>query len=231
MSLPRVLVTGGTGTLGSEIVRILSQNFSVTANYYQNSARALQLQAETGCDLYRADIGDEEQVNRLFDAVAPLYAVIHVAGTARDELLVRQKRADWDMTQRINLDAAFLVARRSLEYLQEGGRLIFFASRVGQIGERGQTAYAASKAGVMALMQTAAREGAARRLAINAVCPGFVPSAMSDGFDWESLPHARRASVFHELGSAQETAGLVKWLLTPEAGAVSGQIFHCHSRL
>jgi 3-oxoacyl-[acyl-carrier protein] reductase len=138
---------------------------------------------------------------------------------------------DWDTTQRINLDAAFLVARRSLEDLQEGGRLIFFASRVGQIGERGQTAYAASKAGVLALMQTAAREGAARRLAINSICPGFVPSAMNDGLDLESLPHAKGASVFHELGSPQETAGLVRWLLAPEAGAVSGQIFHCHSRL
>jgi 3-oxoacyl-[acyl-carrier protein] reductase len=231
MSFPKVLVTGGTGTLGREVVRVLSQNFSVTANYSQNQARALQVQAETGCDLYRADIGDEEQVNQLFDDTAPFYAVVHVAGIARDELLVRQKRVDWDTTQRINLDAAFLVARRSLEDLQEGGRLIFFASRVGQIGERGQTAYAASKAGVLALMQTAAREGAARRLAINSICPGFVPSAMNDGLDLESLPHAKGASVFHELGSPQETAGLVRWLLAPEAGAVSGQIFHCHSRL
>lgn len=231
MSLPRVLITGGTGTLGSEIVRVLSQNFSVTANFYQNHARALQLQAETGCDLHCADVSDEEQVNQLFNAVSPLFAVIHVAGVAWDELLVRQKRVDWDVTQRINLDAAFLVARRSLEDLQEQGRLVFFASRVGQVGERGQTAYAASKAGVLALMQSAAREGAARRLAVNAVCPGFVPSALNEGMDLAALPHARRASVFNELGDAQETASLVRWLLAPEAAAVSGQIFHCHSRL
>ncbi len=231
MSLPRVLVTGGTGTLGSEIVRVLSPTFSVTANFHKNHTRALRLQSETGCNLHSADISNEEQVHQLFDAVSPLFAVIHVAGIARDELLIRQKRVDWDATQRINLDAAFLVSRRSLEDLQEGGRLIYFASRVGQIGERGQTAYAASKAGVLALMQSAAREGASRRLAINAVCPGFVPSDMNNGFDLTALPHAKRASVFHELGNAQEAAGLTRWLLSPEAAAVSGQIFHCHSRL
>lgn len=231
MSLPRVLVTGGTGTLGSEIIRTLTPHFSVTANYYHNHIRAQQLQAETGCNLHCADISNEQQVERLFESVSPLLAVIHVAGIAHDGLLIRQNREDWDRTQLVNLNAAFLVARHSLQTLQEGGRLIFFSSRVGQIGGKGQSAYAASKAGVMALMQSAAREGAARRLAVNAVCPGFVPSAMNEGVDITDLPHARRASVFHELGSPQEAAGLVRWLLAPESAAVSGQIFHCHSRL
>lgn len=235
MPLPAVLVTGGTGVLGSEIVRALSQissgSFSIVANFHSDQQRAHVLQNATGCELLRADIGDEEQVNTLFDALPPLFAVIHTAGINRDGLLVKQAHADWDATQRANLDGAFLIARRSLEKLQDGGRLIFFTSRVGQIGGAGQTAYAASKAGVLALMQSAAREGATRRLAVNAICPGFVPSSMNNGLSAKALQNARHASVFDEFGGARETASLVHWLLSMEAAAVSGQVFHCHSRL
>lgn len=229
-----ILVTGGTGTLGGAIVRALAEStpgYTVVANFHRDAARAAQLQSETGCALFRADVGDEKQVAALFEALSsPLFAVIHAAGISRDALLLRQSRADWNSVVRANLDGAFLVARAALEKLQDGGRLIFLASRAGENGRGGQSAYAASKAGTLALMKCVAREGASRRLAVNAICPGFVPSAMNAATSTPGLKAARHASIFRAFGTADETADLVCWLLGEAAGAVSGQILHCDSR-
>lgn len=231
-----VLVTGGTGAIGSEIVRALVRSypdFQIIANYSHNHERAEKLRAETGCALYRADISSENAVQELFFSrfPSPLYAVIHAAGITRDALLLRQTRAEWDQNLSINLESAFLVARASLEKLEEGGRLIFLASRVGETGNRGQSAYAAAKAALLALAKSAAREGARRCLKINAICPGFVPSAMTENLSAPALEAAQKASLFGEFGAAEETAELVAWLLSPGSGNISGQVFHADNRL
>jgi NAD(P)-dependent dehydrogenase (short-subunit alcohol dehydrogenase family) len=234
MNSRAILVTGGTGALGSAIVSSLAGStldLHIVANFHHDQKRAKQLQDQTGCAVFRADVGNEKQVATLFESLpSPLFAVIHAAGISRDALLLRQSRADWEQTLRVNLDGTFLVVREALKRLQDGGRLIFLASRAGENGRSGQAAYAASKAGALALMKCAAREGAARRLAVNAVCPGFVPSAMNEYGSTPGSRAARRAGVFGELGSPSETAELVRWLLSEEAGAVSGQVLHCDSR-
>jgi acetoacetyl-CoA reductase len=228
-----VLVTGGTGVLGAQIVRVLSAEaeYSVAVNFAHDEERAAQLQRETGCELRRADVGDEAEVASLFASLPPLYAVVHAAGIARDALLVKQSRTAWDETLRINCDGAFLVARAALQKLDDGGRLIFLASRAGERGRAGQTAYSATKAAQIALMRNAAREGASRRIAVNAVCPGFVPSAMNAALSTPALDAARRESVWNEFGTARQVASTVKWLLGEEAAEISGQVFHCDSRL
>lgn len=227
----RVLVTGGTGTIGSEIVRILcASGHSVIANFFHDNAKAEQVQRETGCELKRADVGDEGEVSALFSGL-PLCAVVHAAGITRDELLLRQSRESWDMVMRTNCDSAFLVMRAALEKLEDGGRLVLIASRVGERGRSGQSAYAASKAAVLGLMKTAAREAASRGITVNAVAPGYVQSAMNEGLKPTHLEAARQESLFQEFGNPCEVASLVRWLLSAEASQISGQIFHCDSRL
>jgi len=230
----QVLVTGGTGVLGGEIVSLLLRStprFNVIANFSQDEKRAALLQDKTGCRLHRADVGDENQVEEMFATLPRLFAIVHAAGVSQDELMLRQSREDWNQSLRANADSAFLVARQALQKLEHGGRLIFLASRVGEQGNAGQTAYSASKAATIALMKCAAREGAESRIAVNAICPGFVPSAMSEDLSTPRLEKARAASVLGELGKAQQTAGLVRWLLQEESVGISGQVFHCDSRI
>lgn len=348
-SPPIVLVTGGTGAIGSEIVRVLcalaasdhasdenpsSDNASrkteehkpwrVVANYARDEGRARRLQQETGCELFRADIGEEEQVETLFRALAlelapeaaqtfaqshltrastatsaiensaseteaeagsasenavldavsnpadstpggarnadsiqgastvhetnaaretnaasdatgeraesRLYAVVHAAGVSSDALLVRQTASSWRESLRVNADGSFLVARAALQALEDGGRLILLASRAGENGAAGQGAYAASKAATLALMRSAACEGAARGIAVNAICPGFVPSVLSDSLSQKRLAQARNRSVFNRFGAPREVASTVQWLLGPDAAAISSQVIHCDSR-
>lgn len=239
MAQKRVLVTGGTGALGAEIVRVLSRStpaYHVRANFSRDVERASALKKQTGCALHHADMSDETQVDAMFFKLSPLFAIVHAAGVSHDGLLLRQSHATWNDSLRVNADAAFLVARAALQELENGGlehggRLIFLASRVGEQGGAGQTSYAAGKAAMLALMKCAAREGAERRIAVNAICPGFVPSTMNDNLSTPRLQQARQSSVSREFGKASETAGLVQWLLGEASAGISGQVFHCDNRL
>jgi 3-oxoacyl-[acyl-carrier protein] reductase len=239
-----VVVTGGTGALGAAIVRALcaaskdenahlqgASKYFVVANYQRDAERAELLRRETGCALSRADITDEGEVEAMFAACPAPYAIVHAAARTHDALLFRTSESMWRDTMRDDLDAAFLIARAALRGLQNGGRLIFLSSRVGESGAAGQGAYAAAKAAVFALMRAAAREGAARDLAINALCPGFVPSAMTQKTPPAATQLRRARSVFARDGEAQAVASAVLWLLEAESRDVSGQVIHCDSRL
>lgn len=236
-----VLVTGATGAIGSQIVRDIvrdrcqsSTRFAagrVVAGYNRSDRLAHDLQAESGCDLRQADIGEEARVEALFNGLDDLFAVVHCAGIARDALLVKQSRASWDETMRVNATGTFLVVRQSLRYLGFGGRLIVLASRAGERGAVGQSAYAASKAATIALVQSAAREGAQRRICVNAICPGVVSSTMTQTLNTKRQDELASQSVFGTFGSAQAVSSVVQWLLGEVGGEVSGQVIHCDSRL
>lgn len=227
-----ILITGGTGTLGGALTRSLcAQGHRVIANFAHDGERARRLQAETGCELWRADIGDEAAVCALFEVAPPLLAVVHVAGITRDALLLRQSAQSWQDVMNVNLNGAFLVAREALQRLEEGGRLIFVVSRVGERGAAGQGAYAAGKAATIGLMKCAAREGTERNLKVNAICPPFVPSALSANLKQEKIATLMAQSVQAHAGDVQSFVGAVQWLLSEAGSGVSGQVIHCDDRV
>lgn len=225
---PRVLVTGATGTLGSVLVGALADaDLGVVANFFRDEARALQLQTQTGCELARADVGDEWAVETLFQN-ANFSAVIHLAALNRDALLLRTSHSDWDAVLNWNLQSAFLITRAALQTLPRGGHLILTSSRVGERGFRGQSAYGASKAALLGLMKTAAREGRENGICVNAICPGWAVSQMSKSLS-EAVLQARAAQNWLPDADARHSfSALCLWLLQSR---VSGQILRSDCRI
>ena len=209
--------------LGSSLVRVLcARGTPVVAGFWRDADRAEQLQRETGCGLQRGDITDETEVNRIFTG-SKFSAVVHCAGVNHDCLLVRESPAGWAESLNSHATSAFLVTRAGLQVLPPGGQLILVASRVGERGGTGQCAYAAAKGAVLGLMRAAAREGAARQVSVNAICPGFAPSPLSSQISSAMLTKRQGENLLEGSDAAEAFAGLVAWLLEKPRG--TGQIY------
>lgn len=228
MTEKTVLVTGATGVIGNAIARALhAENFPVRAHYFSQPGLAASL---SGISIHQADLRDRNQVRKLFEEISPIDAVIHTAAVAHDALVARTSITQWQETIQLNLSGTFYVLQNALNYLPDGGRVVLLGSRVGEHGNAGQAAYSASKAGVIALAQTAAKEGAGRQIAVNVLCPPFVPSAMSEFPDTQ-----RESQMLFKNKNPQDAlsaiCSMVLWLLSEEAKTVSGQVLHPDQRI
>ena len=220
-----ILVTGGTGVLGSAICAALrAQNYAVVANYFRDEKRAQQLAARTGCELYRADIRDENSVQTLFESY-DFGAVIHAAGANHDALLLRTSTEIWREQMRW-LDAAWLLTRASLRTLPAGGNLMLISSRVGERGSVGQPAYATSKGAIIGLMHGAARER--RDMRINAICPGYAPSELSENLSPQIAEKRAQENWLPDADAAFSLAQMCLYLLKAE---ISGQVLRPDCRI
>ena len=224
----RVLVTGGTGTLGAALVSALVEaNYAVTANYFRDENRARALQRKTGCDLHRGDVGEKKTVEKLFET-ENFSAIFHLAGTSFDAILRRISVASWNEQLRINGQSAFLMARAALQFLPQGGHLVLVSSRVAERGFQGQSAYGAGKAAILGLMKTAALEGKTRDIRVNAICPGFAVSALSQKLPDEILERRKRENFLDGADARQSFAVLCVWLLQTQ---LTGQILRPDCRI
>ncbi|PQV63651.1 3-oxoacyl-[acyl-carrier protein] reductase [Abditibacterium utsteinense] len=217
----RVLVTGGTGTLGAALVSTLIEaNYAVVANFWRDENRALSLQQKTGCALWRGDVSEEKTVEKLFRS-ENFHAIFHLAGTSCDALLPRVSSSNWNEQLRINGQSAFLITRAALQFLPRGGHLVLASSRVAERGFRGQSAYGASKAAVLGLMKSAALEGKAREVYVNAICPGFAMSALSSALSPQALKARGIENWLAAADATQSFAALGVWLLqTKQTGRI-----------
>lgn len=226
-----ILITGGTGALGAALTQALSEDgFELFVNFSRNEKRALRLQEGTGCQLRRFDMSEEKAVQEMFESLPPLFAIIHGAAITHDALLLRQSSLEWQEMIKVNLTSAFLVARQALQKVENGGRLIFLVSRVGERGAPGQAAYAGAKAATIALMKCAARESAGR-LSVNAICPPFVPSELAGKLNDKALAALKQQSLNKRCGDASSLIGATRWLLSANGAGVSGQVIHCDDRI
>jgi 3-oxoacyl-[acyl-carrier protein] reductase len=177
-----------------------------------------------------ADVTDTASVEAMMTAALQhngrLDILVNNAGIARDQLMLRMKRADWDEVLATNLTAAFTIVQAALKPMirQRGGRIISIGSVVGQMGNAGQANYAASKAGLVGFSKAIAREVASRQITVNVVAPGLVATDMTQALtdkaqgDWSAqIPLGR-------IGTAEDVAAAVCFLASDEASYITGQV-------
>ena len=230
------LVTGGSRGIGRAIcVELARQGAAVAVNYAGNSAaaeetvqlcRALGVEAET----FRADVADPAACDALVAAVKERFGrldiLINNAGIARDGLLMTAKEEDFSKTLDTNLKGAYFCTKAAAKVMlrQKYGRIVCLSSIVGLRGNPGQTAYAASKAGVIGLVKAAAKELAGRDITVNAVAPGFIETDMT-----AVLPEKAKAAMLGTIpkgrpGSPKEVARAVAFFTGPECAYITGQV-------
>lgn len=231
------LVTGGSRGIGRAIAIKLAQNGAhVAINYSGNREKAENVVAEiedigSKAFLVQANVADDESVRSMVKTVisefGSLDILVNNAGIARDTLMMRMKEQDWDDVINTNLKGVFnctkAVTRQMMK--QRAGRIINMASITGMIGNAGQASYSASKAGILGLTKTSARELASRSITVNAVAPGFIATEMTEEISDEMQEEMLKQIPLARFGEPEDVASLVCFLASPESGYITGQTF------
>jgi 3-oxoacyl-[acyl-carrier protein] reductase len=170
----------------------------------------------------------ENMVKQTLDAFGHIDILINNAGITRDGLLMRMKDSDWDLVMEINLKGTFLSTKAVLRPMmkQRSGRIINISSVVGIMGNAGQANYAASKAGVIGLTKSTAKEVASRGITVNAVAPGFIATDMTDKLSDDVKANFLASIPLGRAGSAEDVAQTVLFLASPQASYITGQVIH-----
>jgi 3-oxoacyl-[acyl-carrier protein] reductase len=183
------------------------------------------------------DVGDEEQIKVGIKAAIAQFGKIDIlvnnAGVTRDQLLMRMKRADWDVVLNTNLTSAYLCMQQVIGSMlkQRWGRIINITSVFGQMGQAGQANYAASKAGLIGLTLAMAREVASRNITCNAVAPGFIETSMTAVLSDEFKENAVKSIPLGRVGSPEDVANAVRFLASDEASYITGHVLSVNGGL
>ncbi len=165
-------------------------------------------------------------VNKILDLWGSIDIVVNNAGITRDALLIRMNEDDWDQVIGVNLKGAFHVSRSVIRSMmkQRSGCIVNIASIIGLMGNAGQLNYAASKGGLIAFTKALAKEAAPRGIRVNAVAPGFIATEMTDKIPEKIREEMVAGIPLSRMGTPEDVAGAVAFLVSPEASYITGQI-------
>lgn len=230
------LVTGGARGIGRAIcLKLASLGSNILVNDIPtapSTEETVKLCRELGvqADICAFDVSESSAVDGAFEALKAkpgrLDILVNNAGISRDNLLIRFKDEDWQKTLSVNLTGAFYCARAAATLMMKArqGRIINIASVVGQMGNAGQAAYSASKAGMIGLTKTIAREIASRNVTVNAIAPGFIATDMTNALDEKVKAEHLKSIPLNRYGEASDVANLVAFLASDDSAYITGQV-------
>jgi 3-oxoacyl-[acyl-carrier protein] reductase len=230
------VVTGASRGIGRAIAeRLATEGARVVVNYRASAEQAAEvvaaIEAQGGQAMaYQADVSDLAQAQALIKAATERWGTVDIlvnnAGTTRDKLLMMMKESDWDLVIDTNLKSVFncckAVARKMVR--QRSGRIINITSVAGLAGNPGQTNYAASKAGIVGFTKSLAKELGTRNITVNAVAPGYVPTALTNDLPEELQQAAIDHTPLGRFGKPEEIAAAVAFFAADEAAFITGQV-------
>jgi 3-oxoacyl-[acyl-carrier protein] reductase len=229
------LVTGASQGIGRACALVLAGAGAKVAlcarNLEKLQAVAAEIAAAGGeAAVYKMDVANEDEIKAGVKEILARFGKIDIllnnAGVTRDQLVMRMKRADWDDVINTNLTGPFLLTQAVIPSMlkQRYGRIINVTSIFGQIGQAGQSNYAASKAGLIGLTMAVAREVASRNITVNAVAPGWIETAMTSVLTEELKDKMRSSVPLGRTGTDLDVANAVKFLASEEAGYITGEV-------
>lgn len=230
------LVTGGSRGIGKAIaLELASQGANIVVNYTRNAEMAEEVVREiqalgVSAMAIQADVSKAADADKLVEQALATFGqidfLINNAGITRDTLLIRMKEEDWDEVLQINLKGAFLMTKLVGKAMlkKKSGRIVNITSVVGVMGNAGQANYAASKAGLIGLTKSAAKEFASRGITVNAVAPGFIRTDMTDSLPEEVKAKYAEAIPLGAMGESEDVARTVSFLCSEGSRYITGQV-------
>jgi len=231
------LVTGASQGIGKACALVLAEAGATVALAARNEVNlqdAVAAIAAAGgkAAAYKLDVSSEDEIKavakRILAEQGKVDILVNNAGIARDQLIMRMKRADWDAVLNTNLTSAFLMTQAVIGSMlkQRWGRIINIGSVMGRMGQAGQANYSSAKAGLIGLTMAVAREVASRNITVNCIAPGWIETAMTASITPEMRENILKLVPMQRPGQDVEVAHAVRFLASEEAGYITGDVMN-----
>lgn len=233
------LITGGSRGIGKAIAKKLAkEGYNLVINYNSSEKRALKVKDDLEKEfkievkVIQCDVSDYKQVKKMYKKIKKSFdsldILVNNAGITKDNLILRMREKEFDQVIDINLKGTFncckIFGKAMLK--QRSGKIVNIASVVGIMGNAGQSNYAASKAGVIGLTKSLAKEFSSRSINVNAVAPGFIKSDMTDKLNEKTVKKYKDNIPLGDLGTPEDVAKVVNFLCSDQSDYITGQVIN-----
>jgi 3-oxoacyl-[acyl-carrier protein] reductase len=231
------LITGAAQGIGKSVALLLAQNGAdivvsdINLEKAEETAKEIESIGSKAIAI-KVDVANLKDVERMVESILEKFGKIDIlvnnAGITRDKLILRMTEEDWDAVLNVNLKGTFNCTKAVVRHMakQRSGKIVSIASVVGEMGNAGQVNYSASKAGVIGLTKTIAREFAQRRINVNAIAPGYIETPMTEVLPEKVKEELKRLIPMERLGKPEDVAEAVLFLVSEESNYITGHVLN-----